>query len=406
MFNNIKFKLIQEGKGTPIFVRREIGIHTATINTIELDDLNEITDIKLIESLGDYIIEYCIQNNKNKICFGIINDAFMFNRLVIIDKIIKHLVKVHDYKIKNIFLLFGVMPDIININYYTKACKEFNWLEVNTVFVNSWEKYIRLSTNNNLEFYDNFNNEIKIKSKKFTCYNRNIKPHRIMLCAEMIKRNLLDQAYYSMYLPKDDNNGLYRHKFAKCGYLPDYLPKLHQSVIDTYEKNSHLFPLSLGLQGVDWDSDRMLTIMDQDRPHWEDAYFMVVTETKFFHDAPHNLTQLKNELTLECILISEKTFKCIQGKMPFILTGFPRSLECLRRFGYKTFHPYINESYDIIENDEDRLLAIADEIERLCHFSDEQFLDWQKDVRPIVEHNYNLLKKPRELILKNFAQND
>jgi hypothetical protein len=81
--------------------------------------------------------------------------------------------------------------------------------------------------------------------------------------------------------------------------------------------------------------------------------------------------------------------------MPFILMAFPRSLEVLRQQGYKTFSPYINEAYDLIENDEDRAIAIANEIERLCQLSDENWLEIQDALLPRLEHNFNLVTTDR-----------
>lgn len=395
----LNFDFIDEGNHTSLLVHKEIDIDTVNVGT-DVDDTDDVNDIR---DMAESIHSYCIKNHKNNVCFDIVSDSLMFNKLNLIDKIVRYLIKTYSYQKQQFFYLFGAMPDIANIVYYNKVCDHFNWLELSTMFINIWEEVVRTKTNNDLEFYDNFNNEIKIKSKKFTCYNRNIKPHRLMLCAEMIKRNLIDKAYYSMYLPKDDGQGCYADKLAAYGHLPQYFPNLHQQITNMYNQNSYLFPISLGLSGdASIDTERSHRIINDDRKHWEDAYFMVVTETKFFHDSYNDIDSLRNELTLESYLISEKTFKCIQGKMPFIVASLTGTLECLRRFGYKTFHPYINESYDKIENDEDRLLAIANEIERLCSLSDEQFLDWQNHIRPIVQHNYNLLKKPRNLILKNF----
>ena len=46
--------------------------------------------------------------------------------------------------------------------------------------------------------------------------------------------------------------------------------------------------------------------------------------------------------------VSEKTYKAIRLGMPFILfTGRPGILKHLKRIGFKTFHPHIDESYDM-----------------------------------------------------------
>jgi hypothetical protein len=60
--------------------------------------------------------------------------------------------------------------------------------------------------------------------------------------------------------------------------------------------------------------------------------------------------------------------------------------------GYKTFSPFIDEAYDLIENDEQRLLAIVGEIKRLCKFTDKEWLDFQCNIHDSVVYNYNRLK--------------
>ena len=77
--------------------------------------------------------------------------------------------------------------------------------------------------------------------------------------------------------------------------------------------------------------------------------------------------------------------------MPFILYAMPGSLKVLREQGYKTFSPYINETYDLIENDEDRSVAIANEIERLCLMSDEWWYETLTELQPRLDHNFNHL---------------
>lgn len=90
--------------------------------------------------------------------------------------------------------------------------------------------------------------------------------------------------------------------------------------------------------------------------------------------------------------ISEKTFKPIACYHPFIIFGNRGSLEHLRKMGYKTFSPYINESYDSLPTWE-RLDAIITEVKRINGMSFEEKLTWYNGMRDILEHNYNTLRK-------------
>jgi hypothetical protein len=69
----------------------------------------------------------------------------------------------------------------------------------------------------------------------------------------------------------------------------------------------------------------------------------------------------------------------------------PGSLKVLREQGYKTFSPFINETYDLIENDEERSVAIADEITRLCQQTDEWWYETLVELQPRLDHNFNHL---------------
>jgi hypothetical protein len=59
--------------------------------------------------------------------------------------------------------------------------------------------------------------------------------------------------------------------------------------------------------------------------------------------------------------------------------------------GFKTFSPWIDESYDTIEDDDARISAIMTEVERLCEFTDEQWIEWQNGIKDIVEHNFKFM---------------
>ena len=59
-------------------------------------------------------------------------------------------------------------------------------------------------------------------------------------------------------------------------------------------------------------------------------------------------------------------------------------LRKLRNFGFKTFNPLINESYDDIENIADRLTAIKQEIDRLAELDINSVYS---NIMPVLEHN-------------------
>jgi hypothetical protein len=86
--------------------------------------------------------------------------------------------------------------------------------------------------------------------------------------------------------------------------------------------------------------------------------------------------------------LSEKTFKMIRARHPFIIFGNKGSLRHLRAMGYKTFSPFIDESYDDYST-WDRLDAIMQELTRLNAIPDK--LAWFESMREILVHNYNTM---------------
>ena len=67
--------------------------------------------------------------------------------------------------------------------------------------------------------------------------------------------------------------------------------------------------------------------------------------------------------------LTEKIFKPICLRMPFIVVGTCHSLEYLRSYGFKTFATLWDESYDTIEDDHLRIEAIARVLQDLDRLS-------------------------------------
>jgi hypothetical protein len=88
-------------------------------------------------------------------------------------------------------------------------------------------------------------------------------------------------------------------------------------------------------------------------------------------------------------MISEKTYKAMFFKKPFIIMCHQHTLKLLKDCGYKTFSPWINESYDDIEDYQERKVAVLNEIERLNSLSDDDLDLLISQCNDIVEHNYN-----------------
>lgn len=110
-----------------------------------------------------------------------------------------------------------------------------------------------------------------------------------------------------------------------------------------------------------------------------ESFLFVVTETCFWQSKTH---------------LTEKIFKPIVLRMPFLLVGCAHNLSYLRSYGFKTFGDYWNEDYDNITDGVKRLQAITKIIKDINSMSKKQQKAMLLDMQPILEHNYNLFNNP------------
>lgn len=67
----------------------------------------------------------------------------------------------------------------------------------------------------------------------------------------------------------------------------------------------------------------------------------------------------------QVVRVTEKSVKALGMARPVIIFGNPKSLDQVRSFGFQTFHPFIDESYDNIHDVGARFNALSDEIRRV-----------------------------------------
>jgi hypothetical protein len=219
--------------------------------------------------------------------------------------------------------------------------------------------------------------EVKLKEKKFLCFNKVHRVHRVILMADMIRAGLVRDSFYSF-------EGIGNTWINE--YLDSKAKHEFEDFLQVLADNKHLFPLRLNITET---RTNPIDLQPDDIYYHDESYFSVITETVFYKDRKREMTMSNH---MDTLFISEKTYKTMAFKHPFIVMGYPGTLEYLQKSGYKTFHPYIDESYDLVYADNIRYEMIVKEIQRLCALSDQEWMEWQEGVKEIVEHNYNLLK--------------
>ena len=85
--------------------------------------------------------------------------------------------------------------------------------------------------------------------------------------------------------------------------------------------------------------------------------------------------------------LTEKTFKAIALEMPFVLVAPAGSLAYLRKYGFKTFDPYIDETYDTITDPYLRIEAVAAILLDLQARSAAARAEFWANIVPRVEYN-------------------
>jgi hypothetical protein len=89
------------------------------------------------------------------------------------------------------------------------------------------------------------------------------------------------------------------------------------------------------------------------------------------------------------IHLTEKTLRPIACGHPFMLVAGPGSLEYLRSYGFKTFSPWINESYDSEPDIIKRMQLIVDEMVKISKLSLDQKENLLRHLKEIATFNKN-----------------
>ena len=264
---------------------------------------------------------------------------------------------------KNKIVLISENYDLKDINYWTHIS----------------EMSIKFQASRNI-----FPDTLKKKkyTKSFLNLNRRWRIHRPCFVGLIHSMNLLDKGLISLGRADDYLN--WHSVFDNISNLLKEDEDLYKLFISNKESICKLPDMYLDTTDLISPTRARIELSDVQYADtlklYQNTYFSVVSET-FFFNGPGRF-------------FSEKTFKPIAFMHPFILMSQPHSLKILRDLGYKTFHPYIDESYDTETNDISRLKMILKEVERLSSFSDTEVEIFIDVIKPITNHNFiNLIRK-------------
>lgn len=207
------------------------------------------------------------------------------------------------------------------------------------------------------------------RNKYFLCLNRNsARLHRPKLILKLIQNGIFDKGLTSLLKSKEFD------KFCEVPENRDY---------KTYIKEYYPF-----IADYD-DADNVANMHNffTKKDMWNDTYFSIVSESSV-DKGP--------------VFITEKVVRPIIYFHPFIVYGNPNTLTELRKLGFETFPEFFDETYDLIQDEDERLLAITQNIKRICSLSLEELHQLYHSVYHKLIHNRNVLTK---LATDNFVGN-
>ena len=200
------------------------------------------------------------------------------------------------------------------------------------------------------EIYNNLN-----KPYKFLFLNGRTRPHRKYMIEKMRDANLLEHALWTNL----DTTPVYHHEYqtdllSRESAIRSLPAKYEVEKYVTNIKHQYANPFVMHeLFDNQWGA-----VYTRAEPYI-DTYFSLVTETVF--DYPYSLR-------------SEKIYKPLIIGHPFIAVANRGFYRDLHRAGFQTYHTLIDESFDLIDNNQDRLDRIANVVSDLCLSNLDEFL--------------------------------
>lgn len=211
-----------------------------------------------------------------------------------------------------------------------------------------------------------YKTENKDNIKTYNALQKRTRAHRAWLFKSLVESDLLSDGINTMNSFNLSQTHMEHHSMIEKDVeeLNALLP-----LLPTGDKSHIIFPSS--------NSGSFLARLNEQE--MLDSWVSVISEASFC------------DVDQTCF-ISEKSFKPIACRHPFIIFGNKHSLRYLRKLGYKTFSPFINEEYDELPTWE-RLGAIIKELKRINSMTFDEKIKWYSDMTDILNHNYNTLSE-------------
>ena len=206
--------------------------------------------------------------------------------------------------------------------------------------------------------------DIDKKTKHFLSFMRGMHNHRRALASYFEYNDL----WYNNII------SFLKIEWDYTGAMPEMLPEKYW---ESHSKLNDREAVEIDTQNLK-NKGGFSTTFTSKWEFYEETFLSVVSETLYDNDK---------------LYFTEKISKPLMCLHPFILVTSPHSLKKLQEFGFKTFHPFIDESYDNEEDGMKRMQMIFDELDKFRARPIQELKDWWKEILPILEHNQKVFLK-------------
>jgi hypothetical protein len=330
-----------------------------------------------------------------------------------------------------------------NVDYYINLfATKYNKATIKTIYSNLHEtltgyRYFTVPEKiENFKYFAEQRLQNKQFEKLFVSLNRRWELHRLTLIGLLKGYNLLDRGFVS-FSTKHPVSALLsnRVKFNKKLHHvlkntnitsidnPSNTKKIWEAtipyIINTYhnKKITEIFTENniSDIPELELTKSQLFTTEKVQKPNesygWGDDldYFhnnsvlSLITETFYGSEyiSPHSFTHFMTLQNENPILFTEKVYRPMLYRHPFIMLSVPNYLKSLQSLGYKTFHPYINESYDNEVDDGKRFIMVMEELKRLSTYDNEQIYRFVQNTAHITEHNFTVFQQNYNTFFSN-----
>lgn len=216
----------------------------------------------------------------------------------------------------------------------------------------------------------------RMREKAFMSTNGRLRPHGVVAVLYMQKTGMLDKGLVSLI----GYGGKTVDYTAEFENLLAAMPRFAGLRAEISALAARM-PMTLDTGRIDLATQKsivhnILPWTPPDPTLFLDSYFSLVTETI-----------MRNHATIS---ITEKTIKPIMNMHPFLLMGGQYSLRELRRMGFETFEPFIDESYDSVQDYQQRTEMVLAEAHRLAMLPLQELHDIYQALMPRLLHNFDL----------------